>query len=200
MDSLHFNIEDRLKLYGLYYDRRKGEYRAQRKPRASIVSIRDLGKAVIAIVLQRPDTARARPGTLLNSPEGYERVFPDNSDTETYATCIRVDRRVQDYLKSKSGLERSVRADVRYYLALLLTCELVGSCDPSRGEIASLGASIPTSLTDERIASSLAEVLQLYESLGGTDKVSKGPELLAALQQLVQSRWPPAEEDPVSAS
>ena len=59
MDQLHFDIEDKLKLYNLYYERRKGEYREQRKPRVDIVSMRGLGKAVIAILLQRPNDARA---------------------------------------------------------------------------------------------------------------------------------------------
>ena len=193
MNTLHFNIEDRLKLYGLYYERRKGEYRAQRKPRAKIVSMRDLGKAVIAMVLHRPDTARARPGTVLNSSDRYDDVFPDNSDPEIYATCIRIDRRVQEFLKSNSDLDRSVRADVRYYVVFFVTCLLANSPEPSRDRIASLSGKVSTALTNRTISACLQQVLELYTELGGTDKVSKGPRLLAALSRRVQDRWP-AEE------
>lgn len=188
MDTLHFNIEDRLRLYGLYYDRRKGEYRAQQKPRSRIVSIRDLGKAVISIVLQRPDTARARPGTVLNSADRYEEVFPDDADTETYATCIRIDRRVQGYLVNQADLDRGIRADVRYYVVLLVACVLASAVKPGRGDIAALGRTIPTALSDDVISECVDEVLGLYNSLGGTDKVSKGPELLEALRLLIADR------------
>lgn len=53
-DQIHFDIEERLKLYGLFYDRRKGHYRNLRKPISQIVSIHDLARAVIAVVLQEP--------------------------------------------------------------------------------------------------------------------------------------------------
>ena len=190
MDKLHFNIEDRLQLYGLYYERRKGEYRAQRKPRADIVSMRDLGKAVIAIALRRPDTARARPGTMLNRTDRYEKVFPDDSDTELYATCIRIDRRIEKYLKSESGLARSVRADLRYYVALMVTCAMAEKAEPSATDIAALGDSISGALTIEVIADAVQEVTALYEELGGTDKVSKGPDLIASLNGRINDLWP----------
>jgi hypothetical protein len=66
-DRLHFDIEDRLALYGLFYDRRKGHYRHLRKSIAQIVSPQDLARAVIAIVLQQADNARARPQSLTNN-------------------------------------------------------------------------------------------------------------------------------------
>ena len=188
MDTLHFNIEDRLRLYDLYYERRKGEYRVKRKPRASIVSIHDVGKAVIAIVLQRPDTARARPGTLLNSEKRYEEVFPDASDTETYATCIRIDRRIYSYLLRESQLDRNVRADVRYYVCLLATCVLAKKAAPSREDIGLLGAKVATELTKELIADCVEKIVKLYKTLGGTDKIAKGSDLLLKLKEVIEER------------
>ena len=190
MDQLHFDIEDRLKLYGLYYERRKGEYREQRKPRADIVSMRGLGKAVIAILLQRPNDARARPGTILNKDDHYELIFNDKFDRELYATCIRIDRRVEDYLKSESSLDRSVRADLRYYVDLMVSCALAEKSDPSAQEVAALGEKLPSSLTTEVLTDALGEVQPLYEALGGTDKVSKGPELVVKLRDRIRDRWP----------
>ena len=190
MDQLHFDIEDKLKLYNLYYERRKGEYREQRKPRADIVSMRGLGKAVIAILLQRPNDARARPGTLLNKDDHYESIFNDGFDRELYATCIRIDRRVEDYLKSESSLDRSVRADLRYYVDLMVSCALAEKSDPSVQEVAALGEKLPSSLTTEVLTDALGEVQPLYEALGGTDKVSKGPELVVKLRDRIRDRWP----------
>ena len=190
MDKLHFDIEDRLNLYGLYYERRKGEYREQRKPRADIVSMRGLGKAVIAILLQQPNDARARPGTILNQDDRYESIFNDEFDRELYATCIRIDRRVEGYLKSESSLDRSVHADLRYYVDLMVSCALAEKSDPSAQEVAALGEKLSSSLTTEVIADALGEVQPLYEALGGTDKVSKGPELVVKLRDRIRDRWP----------
>ena len=189
MDTLHFNIEDRLRLYDLYYERRKGEYRVKRKPRASIVSIHDVGKAVIAIVLQRPDTARARPGTLLNSADRYEDVFPDGSDTETYATCTRIDRRIHTYLLRESQLNRNVRADVRYYVCLLASCVLAKAAEPTREEIGLLGQRIATGLSNDVIAECVKDVVMLYDDLGGTDKVAKGPDLLREVKTVIRRKY-----------
>lgn len=190
MDVLHFSIEDRLKLYDLFYERRKGEYRALRKPRASIVSMRELGQALIAIALQHPDTARARPGTMLNNAERYEKVFPESVDTELYATCIRIDRRVETYLKSDTDLDRGVRADLRYYVDLAVTCTLAEAAIPTPDEIASLGDKLRSSLTDEVIEDALSDVRAIYDELGATDKVSKGPDLTTRLKERIRDRWP----------
>ena len=189
MDRLHFNIEDRLQLYDLYYERRKGEYRALRKPRAQIVSMMELSKAVIAIVLRRPDTARARPGTIVNRDDRYEEVFPEDSDTEVYATCIRIDRHVEKHLGSRPDVERTVRADLRYYVDLLVTCLLSRKATPSRPEIAALKDRIAGELTGSVIETAYEEVRQLYEELGGTDKVSKGPDLRKKLEEYVEEQW-----------
>lgn len=68
-EPVHIDIEERLKLYDLYYDRRKGKYRNLLKPIAKIISIRSLAQALIAIVLQRPNDARGGPQKLLS--QGY---------------------------------------------------------------------------------------------------------------------------------
>jgi hypothetical protein len=48
---------------------------AEGRPIERIVSIPYMAQAVMAIVLQRPDTARARPSSLLKKNEDYERLF-----------------------------------------------------------------------------------------------------------------------------
>ena len=49
-DSIHFDIEEKLRLYQLFYERRKGEYRELRKPVDQIISIQTLARSVIAIL------------------------------------------------------------------------------------------------------------------------------------------------------
>jgi hypothetical protein len=108
-DPIHFDIEDRLKLQGLFYDRRKGEYRQQRKPVDQIVSITALAQAVIAILLQRPDDARARPGSLLKRAETYRQIFEENHNRDVFVAAILIDRQVLGFLEKQTDLTKDVR-------------------------------------------------------------------------------------------
>ena len=64
-DPIQESIEDRLRLYGLYYDRKKGEYKRLKKPIEALVGMGTLAQAFIAIVLQQPDQSRGRPQTYI---------------------------------------------------------------------------------------------------------------------------------------
>ena len=68
-DQIHRNIEEMFKKVDLYYDRRKGFYRDQAKPISKIISVNDVVQAVVSIMLQRPDDARARPGDYFKDDE-----------------------------------------------------------------------------------------------------------------------------------
>ncbi|HSA64550.1 MAG TPA: AIPR family protein [Nitrospira sp.] len=74
-DKVHRDIEEFLRPRGLFYDRRKNYYKNEGKPRDKIVGIPHLAQAVMAILLQRPDAARARPSSLLKKDEDYGKVY-----------------------------------------------------------------------------------------------------------------------------
>ena len=59
-DKIQRDIETALKSVGLFYDRRKNHYKNQDKPRNKIVSIPLMAQALMAVMLGRPDQARAR--------------------------------------------------------------------------------------------------------------------------------------------
>ena len=58
-EEIHRNIEDYFKSNGFYYDRRKNSYSNEGKPRDKIVGVPTLAQAVMAILLGRPNDARA---------------------------------------------------------------------------------------------------------------------------------------------
>ncbi len=174
-DQIHFDIEDRLKLYQLYYDRRKGKYRDLRKPLADIVSIRAMAQAVIACVLQRPNDARARPQSLLNDDEDYKKIFNTSYNRDVYVASIMIDRRVEDYLEA-SSLSRDHRRDLRYYIDMWAACMLTNNSQPSSSDIAACVSGI-SMLSDDSLSFMSDYILALYNKLGGSDKVAKGPEL-----------------------
>jgi hypothetical protein len=66
-DRIHRQIEEYLRPRGLFYDRRKNFYKNEGKPRDKIIGIPHMSQAVMAILLQRPDTARSRPSSLITS-------------------------------------------------------------------------------------------------------------------------------------
>jgi hypothetical protein len=128
-ERIHFDIEDRLKLHQLFYDRRKGEYKRLKKPISKIISIRTLGQALMAILLQRPSDARARPQSLLKNPSTYGEIFNESYNRDAYISCILLDRQVDDFI-GKSSLTRDEKRDIRYYVTMLVACELTKAQSP----------------------------------------------------------------------
>jgi hypothetical protein len=175
-DPIHFDIEDRLKLQGLFYDRRKGEYRQQRKPVDQIVSITALAQAVIAILLQRPDDARARPGSLLKRADTYRQIFEKNHNRDVFVSSILIDRQVLNFLEKQTGFTKDVRRDIRYYVATWASCVLANKGVPSAADIAGILPNAVARMPAETLGAACDEVLKLYQDAGGTDAVSKSPE------------------------
>ena len=180
-DRIHFDIEERLKLYGLFYDRRKGHYRDLRKPISQIVSIHDLARAVIAIALQEPDNARARPQTLLNNEHAYKRIFDEGYNRDLFVTCILIDRQVLEYLKSRDELSKDERRNIRFYIDMLIAVALVDSPDPTPQEIAAVVQEVISPIEEAMLEGCARVVLDEYRGLGADDKVAKGTDLRQAL-------------------
>lgn len=192
-ERIHFDIEDRLKLLGLFYDRRKGEYKRLNKPIAQIVSIRTLAQSVMAVLLQRPSDARGRPQSLLNDSETYDQIFNDGYNRDVYATCILLDRQVEDFL-SRSALTRDEKRDIRYYVTMLVACDLTKSSKPDPKNLVSILSDCTTPIDDSIFAKYKAFALKAYKKLGGTDKVAKGSDLQKRLIKKATTLWKPPKK------
>jgi AIPR protein len=188
-DPIHFDIEDRLKLQGLFYDRRKGEYRQQRKPVDQIVSITALAQAVIAILLQRPDDARARPGSLLKREETYRQIFEENHNRDVFVSSILIDRQVLSFLEKHTDLTKDVRRDIRYYVVTWVSCVLANRAIPSAADIAGLLPKAVSRIPPELLTAACKDVLQLYQDAGGTDAVSKSPEFTKKVLSVLSAEF-----------
>lgn len=196
-DRLHFDIEDKLALYNLFYDRRKGYYRHLRKEISEIISPRDLARAVIAIVLQQANNARARPQSLTNDKDKYPQVFNDAFNRDVFVACILLDRQVDAYLDSREDITSDERRDTRYYVDMWLASELTGKANPTPDAIAAL---VPRLVTPILMESAVEQVLSLYrESVaalvargvpGAADKVAKGPDFNLLLLAAIAARFP----------
>ena len=174
-DKIHRDIEEYFKSHDLYYDRRKNYYKNRGKPRDKIVGIPYLAQSVMAIVLQRPDTARARPSSLLKKDDDYRKIYDERHPINLYYVCAAGMRRVEEFLKEKgSELSRKDRNNLRFYVGMHAVGGMTESGGRSPSEVAGIDV---TQLSDVAIERSFAAVTQAYGELGGTDQVAKGPDL-----------------------
>ena len=119
-DKVQRDIEETLKSAGLYYDRRKNFYKNEGKPADNIISIPLMAQAVMSVVLARPDTARARPSSLIKDNAVYSQVFSDTYPVGMYSNAAALIRYVDRVLKSRSemsGRDRSKSALLCSFLA-----------------------------------------------------------------------------------
>lgn len=110
-------IEEFLRASGWYYERRRYQYRGMKVPASRTRTIGELGQAVIAYRLLQPDTARARPSSLLGTSSGWEKVFKQDDSEELYLKALNVVEEVDLYLRG--DLAKSIADDptnARYYL------------------------------------------------------------------------------------
>ena len=185
-EKIHRDIEDYLRPMGLYYDRRKNYYKNEGKPRERIFSIKRMAQAVLAIVLWRPDTARARPSSLFKDEESYSKVFDPEYVIAVYALCAATMLHVERLLKSSgAALTAKDRNNLRFYVAMHVIGLMTKSKRPIPAEIGKIDTK---KLTERRIKNSLAFVKKEYEGLGGDDDVAKGSALLPVVRGDIERR------------
>lgn len=150
-------------------------------PVAKTISIPYLAQAMMAVILLKPDSARARPSTLINSDVEYKRIFSLDMPIDVYLKVIHIAKEVENYLKpSVCGyeLERKVITNIKYYVTMILGITVAGGTKDTSNRIASLPSII---VTEKMLNSALNTVTKKFESLGASDQVAKGSELVAAL-------------------
>ncbi|MDQ7839235.1 MAG: AIPR family protein [Thermodesulfobacteriota bacterium] len=188
-DKIHRDIEEYLKPFGLYYDRRKNYYKNEGKQINRIISIPQMAQAVMAISLKRPDMARARPSSLIKRDEEYINLFDSRQPIEIYRACAELMKQVEAFLNNL-GVSLSVtdKNNIKFYIMMCASQEALQDSDPMASPIASLAG---VTLSEEVMESSYNLVLKEYTGLGGTDKVAKGSELLSKLKERMQEKFLP---------
>jgi hypothetical protein len=188
-DQIHFDIEDRLRLFGLYYDRRKRQYRNMRMPVERIISMRAVAQSVIAIILRRPSSARGSPMKLLNDDDSYKEIFGEHNDRDIYVVCTLIDRQVDDYLAQHIS-NRDVRKDIHYYVDLWVACELAGKKEPKRSDIVDLKLAVVSKIDQEVLGEASKKVTAIYKAHGGNAKAAKGSAFQKQLIVALANRHP----------
>jgi hypothetical protein len=196
-DRIHRQIEELFKQYGLFYDRRKGFHKDQGKPIGKIVAVNQLLQALVAIVLQRPDDARARPGNYLKDESRYESVFgKDKHPLSVYLKCIHLMRRIDEFLTNKAEsriqeaerpFSRADKRNVRFYVATCLACELTGKAKPTGAEMLGIDT---TKINDSSVESCFDVVWKVYVESGRDDDIAKSPKFSTKILEEMISKFP----------
>lgn len=185
-EEIHRDIEDFLLTKGYYYDRRKNYYKNNGKPVNSIISISYLGQAIMALVLQEPDYARARPSTLLKNDDDYKRVFNSKYPIELFSKVIEIQKYVESKIKlDKFNFSTTQIGDIKFHVGMYLTCRITDHLRPTPDHLLTI---MTDEISEELIFNTIEDVNVLYESLGGTNAVAKGKELVSELKELISEK------------
>jgi hypothetical protein len=196
-EKIHRDIEQFFLSHDLFYDRRKNYYKNDGRPLSKIIGIPYLAQAVMAIALRRPDSARARPSSLLKTDDQYAKVFSDKHPLELYLVCARTVRRVDEFLNAQEWLDRKDLTNVRYYVAMLVAMTATGVPQPKIGQISAIQVD---KIDDAQLKGLLDEVLKTYRELGASDQVAKGPELSKELASQRLSEYVAAKKAKITAA
>jgi hypothetical protein len=195
-DVIHRDIEEFLRPYGLFYDRRKNYYKNEGKPIEKIVSIPHLAQSVMAIALLRPNDARARPSSLLKRTDDYEKVFSVDHPIGLYYVCAEVAKRVDRVIGTvAANLDQKDQTNLRFYIAMEVVCGFLAKASPTVQDIAALPL---VGVTGTEILLAKDRVLNEYKALGGTDQIAKGPDLAGKLRANLAGRFPSQHLAPAS--
>lgn len=174
-DKVQRQIEEHLLKEGLYYERRKNYYHNQSIPLPKLVSIDQMGQAVMSTLVQVPHIARGEV-TKIFDDDIYGVVFDERNPVQMFSVAIRLVRRCEEYLRGQSGL-RSQSEDFVFHLAMMAAVSKTRKLEPKAADLAAID-SLPTNRE-------LSEVLPLVQeefayvaqSRGGVllDRVAKDP-------------------------
>lgn len=178
-DEIHLNIEDYFLSHGLYYDRRKNYYKNLGKPAEQIISIPYLSQIITSIALREPNNSRARPSTLIKNDEEYKRIFSKEYDVDIYAEGVILQKQVEKVLKSYSPeLTTSEIGDLKFHVSMYIVADTLKKLTYSPNEIKNIDI---TSISTEKIIQAITTVKELYDALGGTNKVAKSQDFVTAI-------------------
>lgn len=184
-DTIHINIEDHLKQYGIFYDRRKNFYKEQRKKPSEIISIKSLAQYIISIVLMKPDDALARPSDYFKTQDDHEKIFKTEMPLDLYYKAAEVFKKINNFLKQKILSEDISKLDannIKYYIGMASPV-LLGNKTGDIGKIAKIDLS---TIDDKLIEKAYTEIKKIYDNRGKDivgNTYAKGTEMLEEVKK-----------------
>ena len=152
-------------------------------PSSKIISISYMAQSMMAIILQKPDFARARPSTLINSDADYKKIFSLDTPINIYLKAVQIMKAVEFFLRPEicgQELERKTITNVKFYVAMVASIKLIESKNDVERKLAHLPN---VELSSKILTDSLAWVLLEFEKMSSTDQAAKGSVLVSRFLQ-----------------
>jgi hypothetical protein len=191
MDRVHRNIEDFFRKHGLFYERRKNQYRNEEKPRLSIVTLTEMSQSLVAALLFRGGDARGRPTTLINDDKDYQTLFSESYPLDTFLAVIRTKR---DIMKILTAIEPTRGAGFRNNVVWHALAFVSGVYFHNTKHAASGWATV--AIDAEWLRNAVSYVVEQFDLEGGTDGVAKSPGFQAIMANAAASLRTPAIPEP----
>ena len=173
---------------GWYYERRRNYYKNKKVPAAKRIEMLFLAQAVMTLLLGEPNTARARPTTLLSKDGGYARVFTKDPDCEMYLIAARMLKEVDAFLKRRDSRESfDEPTNSRHYVLLAYYMFALGIKDVQRLHFAENARKVALPLDEDLLGKSLECVKAAFEAVRDSnpnlsiDTIAKGSSLVDML-------------------
>lgn len=185
-EKVHRNIEEYLRQFQIFYDRRKNFHRNEGKAIASIVSIPTMAQAIMAMLLQRPNDARARPSSLLKKDEDYTSIFSLEHPINIYFVGAQLTKLVKNGLRDNISIQTRDKNNLLFYVVMYLSAVLVGRAVPKASDLSTID---PDKCDIKLLEDAIQAVTVLYMDLGGTDQVAKSKELVEKVKMLLNRKF-----------
>ncbi|VWC86521.1 hypothetical protein BLA18112_03010 [Burkholderia lata] len=186
-EKIHRDIQEFLMPFSIYYDRRKNSQKQLGRPTDKIISISLLAQAMMSIVLQRPDDARARPSSLIKKDEDYNLIFNSTLPIQIYLIAATIVKTAQSCLRSRDGLAPKDRNNLLFYTTMHASAVLAGVSAPTPDQLANIKID---SISDDIMNSSIIAAEEIYRELGANDQAAKGTQFLMALKKNLAEKLP----------
>ncbi|MFS3127559.1 AIPR family protein [Nocardioides sp. Bht2] len=182
-DRVQREIEEFFRAKGLYYERRKNFYWNRQIPLHKLVSIDQLGQAVMATLVQVPHVSRGEVSRIFQD-EVYDVVFASNNPIEMYFPAIQVVRKCELYLRNNRQTQGQVD-DFVFHLSMASAVALTRKTQPSAKDIASIELMPSNQLLRELIGAVQEEFARVARTTNQIlfDKVAKDPRTTQALRE-----------------
>ena len=180
-DKVQRQVEEHLKTEGLYYERRRHLYGNQGIPLSKLVSIDQMGQALLATLAQSPHVARGRLSDVF-SDEIYGLLFNPGYAIQMYSSAIRIVRECEGFLRSSRETSGQID-DFCFHLSMLTAIALTRKAAPSDKDLAAV-----TRAASPEIHAEMLQIVREEFAQGAQrrkevlmDRVAKDPEVTARL-------------------
>ncbi len=182
-DRVQREIEEFLKIKGLFYERRKNFYYNRRIPLENLVSIDQMGQAVLATLVLAPHVSRGESSRIFHD-EIYGVVFLATNPIAAYYSAISILRSCEQYLRENRGTQGQVD-DFVYHLSMAAAVALTRKRRPNPKDLAAVEEPPSSALLNELIALVRDVFAQTARETGEIlfDKVAKDSRTTRALDE-----------------